>query len=374
MQFQQIINQENPKSHLLHTIRAGKLPHALLICGGEGVGKLPFAVALAQYVNCLNPSETDSCGTCIACHKINQGIHPDVHYVLPIIAATKSGRHLLTEDYFDGFRARFFIHPYYGFEEWQQTLDGDNKQLFISVHEMREAKRKLNLKAFEGKNKILIIWNIEKMRVEGANAFLKLLEEPPEKTLILMTCTDPNKILTTINSRCQRVYLDRLSIDDIAQYLIQYKNIDNQQAMEIAAASDGNIHNARAYTEVSSLSLHETYVNWLRAVYIGDFNKITTEAEPVYKASKEFQKSFIRLAVKQIRDSFLYHLSLPQIALATPREAEFHQKFAALLTPSKTERILTELENAQRYIIGNANAQLVFTALSLKLFIILKDN
>ncbi|MBX7240531.1 MAG: DNA polymerase III subunit delta' [Bacteroidia bacterium] len=374
MQFQKIINQKEAKSHLLHSVNAGKLPHALLICGSEGVGKLAFAVAIAQYMNCLNPTETDSCGTCANCQKISQGIHPDVHYILPIISSTKNGRALLTEDYFEEFRTHFFSHPYYGFEEWQQSLDGDNKQLMISVHEMREAKRKLSLKSFEGKSKVLIIWNIEKMRVEGANAFLKLLEEPPEKTLILMTCTDPNKILTTINSRCQRVYLNRLSPDDIETYLLQYKNIDEGRAREIARIADGNIQNAKAYSEAAGQSLHDAYVKWLRAVYRGSFNEIVHEIEPVFKSPKEFQKSFVRLAIKQIRDSFLFHLSLDKIAFATEEEAAFHRNFAKLLNPSKSERILTELENALRYITGNANAQLVFTALSLKIYIVLREN
>ena len=372
MQFQTILNQTNAKNHLLHAVHSGKLPHALLICGAEGIGKLAFAVAIAQFVNCLNPSETDSCGKCSNCTKISEGMHPDVHYILPIISVTKNGRQLLTEEYFEDFRKNFFHNPYYGMEEWQEALDGENKQMAISVHEMREAKRKLMLKAFEGKKKILIIWNIDKMRVEGANAYLKLLEEPPEKTLLLMTCTDPNKILTTINSRCQRIYLDRLSQDDITQYLVQYKSIETAQAHAIARVSDGNIQNAKAYTEIVGQSQHEAYVHWLRAIFKGHFNEITQAIEPLFKAPKEFQKSFLRLSIKKIRDSFLYHLALDEIALATEEEAAFHRNFAKLLTPAKTERILTELENSLRYITGNANVPLVFTALSLKIYIVLR--
>lgn len=372
MQFKQITGQADAKKQITETMLHGRLPHALLVCGPTGIGKLAFANAIAQYMNCLQPSENDSCGKCSNCMRISQGLHPDVHYILPIFSKTEGGKPQLTDDYLGSFRPHFFTNPYYTFEQWQQEIDADNKQLFIGVHEMREAKRKLLLKSFEAKFKTLIVWNAERMRVEGANAFLKLLEEPPERTLIIMTCSDTTKLLTTINSRCQRIFLNRLSTNDISHYL-QNKNISESQANSIAFAADGSIGTANAYLEETGLQINHLYVNWLRAVYTGNYVKIGAEIEKIYKGSKEFQRNFLTLAIRKLRDSLLYHLEMPQLALVLTEEKTFHESFGKLLSPEKVEKMISEIEESSRYILGNANAQMVFVSLSLKLFSILRS-
>jgi len=210
VQFQELIGQADSGQRVREALQHNRLAHAIMLTGPAGVGKLAFANAIAQYVNCLNPTENDSCGKCSSCIKIRKAIHPDLRFVLPIISKTEGGKRYLTQDYFAQFRAPFVEDPYFSFSQWQQTLGGESKQLFISVNEIRELKRNVFLKAFEAKYKVVIVWQAELINREGANAFLKLLEEPPDKTLIIMTCSDPTRLLTTINSRCQRIPLHRI--------------------------------------------------------------------------------------------------------------------------------------------------------------------
>lgn len=368
MQFHEILGQKEAKTHILSAMTHDKLPHALLLCGAEGIGKLAFATAIAQYANCLQPLEDDSCGKCANCQRISQGIHPDVHYVMPIMTKEEKGKHVLSDAYFGDFRKFLLQDPYYSLEQWQTYLEGANKQLMISVHEMREAKRKLLLKSYSAKFKVLIVWNAELVNEKGANAFLKILEEPPERTLILMTTSQPSRLLPTIISRCQRLFLQKLSQEDIVGYLQKTHTLSPQQAQQLAAISDGSIVNAKGYLEESGVALNELYIQWLRMSFAGNYVKMNETIEKVYKASKEFQRAFLKLAIKKMRDSLLYHLNVPQLALVSEEDKAFHQKFSQQMTVSKAEKVLQEIENALYYISGNANSQMVFMALSLRLY------
>ncbi|MEM7298855.1 MAG: hypothetical protein AAF391_11385, partial [Bacteroidota bacterium] len=311
MKFSEVIGQSHAKARLLEAIKNDRLAHSLMLTGPAGVGQMAFANAIAQYVNCLNPGPDDSCGSCHNCIKIRKGIHPDVRFILPIISKVEGGKRYLTEDYFDSFRQPFVADPYVSFEQWQRILGGENKQLFISVHEIRALKRKIFLKAFEAPYKVVIVWRAEQINTEGANAFLKLLEEPPDKTLLILTCSDPGMLLSTINSRCQRIPLQRIGSDEIKQYLIEHKELEEEEATEIAGIAEGSMSNAIEFQSEHSQQLLQTYIEWLRSVYTGHYDKIIEQVEKVYQESKEFQKLFLQLAIKKMRDTLLYHLQKP---------------------------------------------------------------
>lgn len=370
--FQDIIGQSAAIDTVRDAIARDRLAHALLLTGPVGVGKLPLALAIAQYVNCLAPREGDSCGRCANCLKIHKLIHPDLRLILPIISKTEGGKRYLTEDYFPGFREAFTTDPYVSFSDWQRSLGGENKQLFISVHEIRALKRSIYLKAFEAPYKIVIVWNVELIRVEGANAFLKLLEEPPDRTLILMTCSDPSQLLTTITSRCQRIALQRVPTDDIARYLQARQGLEEAHAHELASIAEGSVGNAREFLSASSQHMSSTYVQWLRAVYTGDYQKIHEQVEGLYKESKEYQKLFLTVGVKKLRDSLLYQLGAPQLALATEQEQAFQQNFSKLVDAHKVERMADLLDQARHHLVGNVNPQMTLLALSLRLHAILR--
>ena len=372
MRFTDIIGQSVLKGRLFEAIRHGRLPHALMLTGPEGVGHLPLAFALAQYVNCENPSEEDSCGQCASCKMFGKAAHPDLHVVLPVISRSEGGKPVLTEAYLETFREKFLQTPYLGYEQWQEALESANKQLFISVHEMRALKRKLLLKAFGAKYKVAIIWMAELIRVEGANAFLKLLEEPPERTLLIMTCSDPALLLPTINSRCQRFQLNRLEASEIQTHLENIKNLPSAEAHEVAAISEGSMGNALSFLSESTASLRQHYMEWLRAIYTGRYDKIQACLAPILAGNKESQKVFLRFAQKKIRDGLMYAVGTQELALATSHEQEFHANFSRLLNPGKVEHIIRELDASHRHIAGNAHAQMEFTALSLRLNQILR--
>lgn len=374
MHFHEIIGQQAAIDHIREAIKNDRLPHAIMLTGPAGVGKLALANAIAQYVNCLAPSEGESCGKCTNCIKIRKGIHPDIRYILPIVSKKEGGRQWLTEDYFDQFRPGFFSDPYFSFAQWQRTLGGENKQLMISVNEIRELKRGIYLKAFEAPYKVVILWNAERVNVQGANAFLKLLEEPPDRTLIIMTCSDTSQLLTTINSRCQQVRLGRIRPEIIETYLVAKKETEPVRAKEIAAIAEGSMANAYEYLEESTHEMNSLYAEWLRAAYTGKFDKIAVQLERIYKENREFQKLFLDLSVKKIRDSLMYHLGTPQLALVTEAERDFQEKFSQVINPHRVERIADALENSRKYISGNANPQMVFTALSLEIHQILRGN
>lgn len=373
VKFSDIVGQSAAISNIQDAISNGRLAHALMLTGPEGVGQLPLATAIAQYVNCLNPQGHDSCGNCSNCIKIQKTIHPDIKYVLPIYSKVSGGKRFLTEDFLEDFRQEFAEDPYLSFSAWQRRLGGQNKQLFTSVHEIRHLKKGIYLKAFEAKYKVVILWRAELINTSGANAFLKLLEEPPDQTLLILTCSDPSRLLTTINSRCQRIGLHRISTEKIIQHLTNSRGVEASQAEEVANIAEGSISKASEYLTESNHAISEMYREWLRMVYVGDYQKIQEKIEPIYKENKEFQKLFLQIAIRKIRDAMLYHAGTSHLALATRDEQQFLEKFSPFVSPDKVEAIVKHMEDSHRFLSGNAHPHMVFTTLSLRMHSILRS-
>jgi len=373
LRFKDIIGQEKAISKVQDAIRNGRLPHALLITGPQGVGELALATAIAQYVNCLNPEGDDSCGTCTNCLKIQKGLHADLRYIFPIISKKEGGKQLLAQDYYQDFMSNYREDPYMSQAQWQRVLGGESKQLLISVSEVRELKKTIFLKAFEAPYKVVIFWQVDRVNVQGSNAFLKLLEEPPEKTLILLTSSQPDQLLNTILSRCQELRLQRIETAKIQKHLIRDRAVEENQAAEIAAIAEGSIGNAHEMLEDATTALSKNYIEWLRAVYQGNYAKITDQIAPVCEGSKELQKLFLTVALKKMRDSLCFSLGLSELAYATPSEKEFHQKFSQFVSPDKVEQISKLLEKAIHQISGNINAKMTFSTLSIQLHHIIRQ-
>ena len=373
MKFSELVGQQVAIQKLVEAVKHNRLPHALLLTGPAGVGELPLALALAQYVNCLQPENQDSCGKCSNCIKIHKAVHPDLNFIFPIISKKVSGKQLLSADHMDLFRENFLGNPYLNPSNWQQAQGGESKQLMISVHEIRELRKAIFLKAFEAPYKVVIVWQADRINIQGANAFLKLLEEPPEKTIFILTSSRPDSLLTTILSRCQRLSLERIEERLIREFLVTQKQVEDSKAQEVAEISAGSIGNAQEFLEENTLTLSQTYMNWLRAVYAGNYAKIQEQLGPIQSGSREWQKLFLNIALQKIRDSLHYHLDLPQLALSPQAELDFQQKFAPYVSPAKVEKISKELEGSLRQISGNANPHMTFSALSIKVHQILRS-
>ena len=372
MKFKDLIGQEQSIQKIKEAIQQNRLPHALLLTGPAGVGELPLALAVAQYVNCLNPTQGDSCGVCSNCIKIHKAIHPDLKFILPIVSKKVSGKQVLSDEHMDLFREQFLQNPYLNPSSWQQALGGESKQLMISVHEIRELKRSIFLKAFEAPYKVIIVWQADRINKQGANAFLKLLEEPPDQTLFLLTTSRPDQLINTILSRCQRLPLQRIPQEDIQQFLVTQNGQEVALAEEAASLAEGSIGNAQEFLEERTQTLSQTYIGWLRAVYSGNYGKIQEQLSPIYAGSREWQKLFLQIALKKIRDSLHYHLDLEELALTPANEKTFQEKFSTFATPERVDKIVRILEEGLRNISGNAHAQMTFSAISIKIHQILR--
>lgn len=372
MRFQDIIGQEAAIQKVKDAIQGDRIPHAWLLTGPSGIGKLALAHAIAAYVNCQNPQGLESCGKCANCLRIKKGVHPDIHYVLPIIAKKEKGKQLMTDDYLPQFREAWVENPYLSLENWQQMLDGENKQLGISVHEIRNLKKKIALKAFEAPSKVVILWYAERINNQGANAFLKLLEEPPEKTILLMTCDDPGALLKTILSRCQQLPMGRIQRPVLQTYLEEHKGLSQEDAEEIAAVAEGSVGQALSLMGEAHQQNSKTFIDWMRTVYTGNMVKISEIVKPLSKASKENQKLFLNLAIKKFRNALLFHVGMEEIALLGPGERQFQENFAKVLDDEKIEAIIGELETSLYQISRNVNSEMVWVGLSINLFRIIR--
>lgn len=365
--------QEKAWQYFTQTYQEGRLPHALILHGAMGVGKLWFAHHIAALLNCEQPSSNLSpCGTCSSCQKVFKGIHPDMHYVLPIISKVQAGKQATSDDFIEHFRKHFFHNPYLSLHQWAQILEGENKQLGIFIHDIRELKRKLNLKAFEQKYKVVILWYAEKINTEGANAFLKLLEEPSEKTLILLCVSDTSQILPTIRSRCQVLPLQKIPVPLIQQYLEKHYEIQQQHAHELALLAEGSLAKAIDIAQDTNQAFSELFIEWMRLCYEGALESLQTWTEKISKNTRETQKLFLDFALQKLRDALLFQNQLSHLSTATPSETNFLQKFSQALSPNKIEKIAIEINNAHHYITRNANPTLTFMALSIMINAFLK--
>ena len=386
MQFRDVIGQEKAKLSFVQSAGQGRISHALLLSGPNGSGKLPFALSIAQYLNCDSPANGDSCGVCPSCLKTAKLVHPDLRFVLPALPSrqdTKSGGY---EEFIEQFRSLIKANPYPNPLEWPPTASKsdaektDSRQAVIYIDIIRELKRKLVLKSFEGKYKIVIVWQAEKINVEASNAFLKLLEEPPENTVLILTTADEISLLPTIRSRCQRISLQRLSELQILQYFQKYftqqdneETIEDSHLQDVAKLTDGNVHRARELLiGIGSQQLYQPYIQWIAACYQGNLLDIRTWVDEMAKKNKNYQRNFLTFAQNKLRDSMLYKFESEQLTSNTPQEATSLKKFGRFLDIHGIEALVEKYNQTDFYLSRNANAQIVWYTLSLQVHAILK--
>ena len=222
------------KRQLCASVREGRIPHAQLFTGISGIGKLQLALAYAQYLNCPNRTENDSCGTCPTCLQFEHLQHPDLHFVFPIVGSDET-----CDAFLESWREIILQKHYFDLEDWHKALGVETKQSMIYEKESGEILHKLSLKPYGNGYKVMIIWQPEKMNITTANKLLKLLEEPPEKTVFLLVSEHSEQLLATIQSRVQTIRVPRLETETIALAL-QQKGLDAVQAQDIARIANGS--------------------------------------------------------------------------------------------------------------------------------------
>lgn len=393
MQFKEIIGQEDVTKHLVEMVQHNRLGHALLFLEKEGSGALPMALALAQYVVCEKVEESggssvansnsllttdhslyDSCGECPACMKAKQNVHPDIHFSYPVIPR-KPGDKPISTDYITEWREFIQQYPYGNVYDWLQAIGAENKQGNITAEECNNIIQKLNLKSFESKFKILILWRPQYLGKEG-NKLLKLIEEPPPNTLFILVDENEDLILPTIISRCQLVKIPRLSATAIEKALIERNGADNRQARQIAAISEGNYHEALQQLQHTGSDWEEDLREWLNSIFKMDRAAQVKWIEEMSKAGREKQKQFLRYFNHLLEQSIrlrVMEARKDSISIAE-KELDFAERLNKLIEIPQQQAIIEELDKATYYIERNANAKMLFHALTIKLFHIIKGN
>ncbi len=371
MQFQSVIGQEALKAKLIQTIREGRISHAQLFWGAEGSGNLPLALAYAQYLNCANRTETDSCGLCPSCNKIQKLIHPDLHFAVPV-NSTKSvpaDKKPITDHFLPQWREALIANPYLTEAGWYAAMDLDNKQGRISVYEANRIIEKLNFKAFESEYKILLLWLPERMGAEGANRLLKLVEEPPDKTVFLLVCEDPNRVIKTILSRAMPVRVPPIAEADICRALEQRAQVAAPLAAKVARLSEGSY--SRALELLQSDSEKSEYFEWftfmMRNAYAGNFLDLLDWLDELSKAGRERQKNFLLYAQQMLRESYMFNRGAEKAVYLMGEEESFAHKFSPFVNERNAEELLRQLNLAFGHIGQNGNPTMVFTDMFLQI-------
>ncbi|MBD0368058.1 MAG: hypothetical protein ICV53_18385 [Flavisolibacter sp.] len=401
MQFKDIIGQKEVKQHLVEMAQHNRLSHALLFLGKEGTGALPLAIAFAQYLVCqkvndrmaLEPSlfetpppflkergtggEIDSCGTCPACIKAAQLIHPDIHFSYPVVPK-KTGSPPLSSDYITEWREFIRQYPYGNVYDWLQAIDAENKQGNITAQECNDIIRKLNLKSFESGFKILILWMPEYLGKEG-NKLLKLIEEPPAQTLFILVTENESGILPTIISRCQLVKIGRLETEAIESSLITRAGLPPDSAKKISAISEGNYREALQLIQHADEDYYNLLRDWLNAIVKNNVMNQVKCIEEIARLGRENAKQFLRyfthLLEQAIRLRILNAEEVKHLAnQLSPNEQDFTTRLNKVMTLEQQQAIADELDKAAYYIERNANTKILFHALTIKLFHIVKNN
>jgi DNA polymerase III subunit delta' len=369
MNFAQVPGQKEIKGKLLRSVKEERVSHAQLFAGREGCGSMALALAYARYISCENRSDIDSCGTCKSCVKYEKLIHPDLHFVFPVIKGKKV-TDPVSDNYLGEWREFVKRSPYFTLNNWMDSIEVGNAQGMIFASEASEIIKKLSLKTFESDFKIMIIWLPEKMHQATANKLLKMIEEPPEKTLFLLVSEEPDKVIPTILSRCQLVKIPSFSTSDIEKYLINRFNIATDKAADISLVSNGNITRAieLCENEDSSLTNLERFKSLMRFAWKRDIISLINWSEEMASTGREAQKNFISFSLRLLRENLM--LSLDQhkngLVFLTGYEADFSGKFHLSINQNNIYPLNEELNLVYSHIESNGNAKIIFLDLALK--------
>ena len=349
MRFADVIGNEGVARALASMADSGRVAHAMLLYENEGCGALALALAYVQYLNCANPSGGDSCGECASCRQMAKLIHPDVHFVFPVNKGPKVSDDKPTSDsYLKFWRELAVTNPYFKVQDLQKAIGIESKSGLVAVAEAKSIIGKLSLASVTDGYKSVIFYLPEKMNQETANRLLKLVEEPPEKTLFLFITHAPEKVLQTIFSRCQSVRVMPLTKDEAAQ-VAELRQEDD--------AEDYNLYMDLFADLMDSLASR----NLLAALECAE----TMSALD----SREKQKAFCTFAADCIRKIFMIQQNMPEIAGVSQQEKEFYFGISDRCAKTFCSRTITNIEKAVAMIDRNVNSKIVFCDLVNRMFL-----
>jgi DNA polymerase-3 subunit delta' len=370
MLFQEVIGQNALKEQLIQSVFENRVSHAQLFLGPEGSGSFALALAYAQFISCTERTKTDSCGNCASCRKYNKLIHPDLHFSYPFFRGGEKEDSMAD---LGEWRDLVLSNPYFNLDEWRMRLDAQNKQPNINKAECLNILHRLSLKAFESEYKTMIIWLPEYLKNEG-NRLLKTLEEPANKTLIILVAQNQDQILNTIISRTQLVKIPALKNEDIVRYLTDNKDISETQASRIAYLSDGNMQAALNLLKEDDHDDFRNFTGWMRMTFADKGAQIIDFVDELSKLGRENQKNMLRYGVQLIRECVMMLSGAESLVHLPSAELDFVKNFSKQLDLAKCEALVNELEKAHYHIERNANPKILFLDVSLQFVKILKFN
>lgn len=377
MRFADIIGQLPLQAQIKRLIDENRLPHALLLTGPQGNGKLPIAVALAHYLLCKEHIGGDVCGKCPTCVKVNKLIHSDLHFVFPVLKKKSGGSDSapVSDDYIAEWREMFLANPYFTYTDWLAKMGVENQQPMIYERESSEILHKFSMQSREGGWKIMIIWLPEKMNAICSNKLLKIIEEPPKDTLFILVSEEPEQIIPTILSRAQRIEIPRLSDSDIETAMQHRYGLTFEDAQRVARQSAGNWNKAEEQLRVDAdkeLYL-ELFMQLMRTAYARNIREMKKWSEQVAALGRERQKRLLEYCQHMIRENFIMNFRCDEMLSLTAGERSFSQRFSPYVNERNIFGIVEELSEAQRHIEQNVNAKMVFFDMSLRMIVWIKN-
>lgn len=368
MFFKEVIGHEKIKQHLLHSIQTKRVSHAMLLSGDTGSGSLALALAFTQYLFCTGDKHEEACGQCPACQKMKKLIHPDLHFIFPVVKS-ENIKIPTSDDYLSEWRNTLLQSPYLNLNDWLNSMGVDeNKQASIYSTESNSILHKLTLKSFESNYKIMIIWLPEKMETECANKLLKILEEPYPNTIFLLVSENPENMLKTILSRTQRINIPPLNQTDITQKLVQCYNLQEKTAQEIAHVASGNWSKAQKIVEETEDTNYnqEKFIQMMRLCWERKMLRVNEFVNEITSLKREKQKNFLQHCIRMTRENFVKNFGIEKLVYMTAKEQQFSVKFSPYIHEGNVIPLYDEFEKAYSDVVRNGNGKIIFTDLCIK--------
>ncbi|WOC41018.1 DNA polymerase III subunit delta' [Polaribacter sp. HL-MS24] len=369
MLFNQIIGQDHIKNHLRTSAENGRIPHAQLFIGKEGSGTLPMAIAYAQFLLCHFSDSPEACA--LKCNKLQ---HPDLHFAFPVTTNESVKKHPISNLFLEDWRHFVKEQPYASLFNWLRHIGVENKQGNIGVEEAQDIVKKLQLKSYEGGFKVMIIWMAEKMNIAAANKLLKLIEEPPQKTVFLLITENEEQIINTITSRCQALHFPVLAEQDISKALVEHEQCTENEAAKIAHQAEGNYNKALhlMHHDDADVVFEEWFVTWIRTAFKAKGNASVVQqlifwSDTIAKTGRETQKRFLEYCLQFFRQALLLNYQSENLVFMETKTGFDLSKFAPFVHAGNILEIEKELNDAIYHIERNGNAKIILLDLSMKL-------
>ena len=376
MRKSEVIGQEEAWARLMQMAREDRLPHAMMLCGPQGAGKMALAMAFANYLLCRNHTPDDeACEACPQCKMLARWEHPDLHFTFPTIKLPSMGsdHKPVSDDFARQWHEMVKESPYFSMDQWMNAIEAENQQAIITAGESDDLVRKLSLKSSQGGCKVSIIWLPERMNIECANKLLKLIEEPPQGTVFIMVSEEPDKLLETIRSRTQRIDIKRISTESISRQLKERYGLGDELANRMARLANGSWLKAVRELEKDSENTEflADYQQLMRLAYMRNIHDLKPWSERIAGYGREKQKRFMDYFIRLTRENFMYNFANPDLNYMSEEEEAFANKFARFINEANIIPISEMADKVQRDIKQNANAKIVFFDLALQMIMLL---